>query len=311
MLVHPGNFIGDVWFYPEEDKVHAYYLTVPSSVPRYSTWSIAHAVSRDLREWDLRGIVLQPGPEGSWDESGLATGCVFRDGLRYYLAYTGRHHAQTGLAVSDNLYQWSKCPHNPATQLDAVWYEEIGSGLRKMRHWRDPFVLRHDGRWYQLTCASDRHAPEGARGTVGLACSEDLMSWAILPPLEVEPICQEMECPQLLEREGCWYLVFSALADQITPEACQRIGRENVWWTTYVMMAECFEGPYRLAARPRIIPSGWKEQPYACQIVQYQGKDYCLGSVWPGLNADCPEVAPDYVCDPIPISFSSEGILVS
>jgi len=301
MLIHPGNHVGDAWFHVCGEVVHAFYLTAPSSVKRYTLWDIGHATSRNLVDWKIEGIAIPRGRAGERDERGLATGSVFAAQGRFFMSYTISEWAETVMAVSDDLFRWSKCGGEAGTKLDPALYEPIGTGKRASRHWRDPFVIRHEGSWYQLTCASDPTAPEGIRGTVGLARSGDLQSWTILPPLDVEPVCQEMECPQLYWRNERWYLVFSALADQISEEAKARIGAGNVWWTTYVMMAKDFFGPYRLAAHPRIVPASQPVQPYACQIVSHRGQDFCLGSVWP-------EGGGDHISDPLPVRFTESGI---
>ena len=301
MLKLLGHFIGDAWFCSCGGELHVFFLTAPDTIERYSTWSIAHAVSLDGVDWKYLGIVLEPGKDGEWDEKGLATGCIFFDGDQFVMAYTGRHRAEIGVAYSDDLHCWEKSTDGPITALDERYYESVGSGLRQTRHWRDPFILKHDGYWYQLCCASSLTAPEGVRGAVGLARTVDLGQWEILPPLDVEPFCQEMECPQLFKRGDYWYLVFSALADQISPLAEEKIGKQNVGWTTYVMMSRHFDGPYMLAPSPRIIPAEWEVQPYACQIVQHLGRDICFGSVWPKKGRD-------YVTNPLPVRFDSTGI---
>ncbi len=167
MLKHPAHHIGDGWFYAEGDLVHAFYLVCPETVPRYSNWDIGHATSRDLINWEIHPLALQHGPDGAWD-SRLATGSVFsRDG-RFGMAFTSHVKEETGIAWSDDLFTWKMDPVIPTTEADLRYYEPNGSGKRKFRHWRDPFVLQHEGEWYTFLCASDPNAPEGARGTVGV-----------------------------------------------------------------------------------------------------------------------------------------------
>lgn len=304
MLRHKGHFLGDAWYFAEADLVHAYYLTTPLTGKRHVGWHIAHATSRDLVDWDLHGEILTPGASGAWDDGGLATGSVIEAAGRYYMAYTGSPRAETGLAVSDDLFHWEKETNNPIAGLDERWYESIGTGLQKKKHWRDPFLIFHEGFWYQLTCASDRRAPDGIRGAVGLVRSVDLKTWEAREPLAVEPFCQEMECPQIYYRNGLYYLVFSALADQICEAGRRAVGEMEVWWTTYVMLSDSFFGPYRLAPRPRLVPRSRPVQPYACQVVHFQGRDYYLGTVWDfgGVN--------DFISDPVEVHYSEEGICV-
>ncbi|MGE9292186.1 MAG: hypothetical protein ACQKBW_01115, partial [Puniceicoccales bacterium] len=188
---------------------------------------------------------------------------------------------------------------NPTTQLDTNYYVPNGGGKRQLRHWRDPFLFKDGGRWLQLVCAAAKDRPAHSCGAVGLAESPDLRQWTVLPPLDVECFCEEMECPQLYVRNGRYYLVFSTLKALINPASAEQLrgGPRN---STFVMIADNLMGPYRLAKHPHIIPPESPLQPYACQLVSFRGKDYCMGTVW--------SETPSYMCDPIPVVFGESGI---
>jgi beta-fructofuranosidase len=300
MLKSPDHRIGDVWFYAEKDRVHVYYLTCPDTVAPHTIWDIGHATSTDLTHWQIEEPALIHGPEGQWNDS-YATGCVVNAGDHYVMAVTSHNRAETGIARSQDLFRWTLDADNPKTRLDTRYYEPVGPGKRMFRHWRDPFILRTDERWLQLVCASALSRGKDASGTVGLAESRDLHTWKVLPPLEVEAFCEEMECPQIYERNGRYYLIFSTLPSLIHPGPASALP-QGPRKTAYVMTSSHLLGPYHLAEHPYLIPSDFSVKPYACQIVSFMGRDYCLGTVWgEGLS---------YMSDPIPVRFDGNGIRI-
>jgi beta-fructofuranosidase len=116
MLRHKNNFIGDTWYYVNEDTVHCYYLTCPTTVERHTAWDIGHAVSKDLINWTDHQIVLRRGKLGDWDDTCLATGSVIKHEGRFWMAYTAKWDkpdVAVGIAVSDDLYHWEKVGNRP------------------------------------------------------------------------------------------------------------------------------------------------------------------------------------------------------
>ena len=59
MLIHPGNYIGDTWYYVDNDTIHCFYLTCPNTIERHTSWDIAHATSANLTDWTLHGVILR------------------------------------------------------------------------------------------------------------------------------------------------------------------------------------------------------------------------------------------------------------
>ena len=301
MLTHPGNHLGDAWYFVEGDVVHAYYLTCPDRCERHAVWDIGHATSRDLVGWEIHPLALERGAPGEWDHDCLATGSVIRRDGRYWMAYTSHLEGTTGLAVSDDLFRWEKCAGNPTTDLDPRHYEPVGSGVRSMKHWRDPSLLEHAGRVWQFVCASARTGPSAARGTVGVAVTDDLRHWTVLPPLRCEAVASELECPTVIPRDGRYYLVFSTHPHFWTEEAVTRyFDGDRPASSTFCMVADALEGPYTFRGDNRIVAADREEQPYAGQIVATAGGDFLVGTVWNDTQ--------DYLCDPIPAEFTPRGI---
>ena len=89
MFRKTGHYIGDAWYHIEGDTAHMFYLTRPDSIPRHTHWSIGHAHSTDLINWQDHGIILTPGDSQAWDGICPATGSVLKVKDRYWMAYTG------------------------------------------------------------------------------------------------------------------------------------------------------------------------------------------------------------------------------
>ena len=285
------------------ESVH--YLTQPNTIERHTAWDIAHATSSDLRNWELHGLVIGRGPDDAWDGVCIATGSVTRFQDRYWMAYTGRWNepqVAVGLAVSQDLFRWEKAPYNPITTIDTRYYEAIGSGTRHMAHWRDPFLFHHDGFVYHFVCASRNNGPPEARGTVGLARSRDMVEWEILPPPEVEPVSQELECPQVRRIGDNYFLLFSAFPKIFAPATRARYGGK-LRQSSYVLVSDGAFGPFEFRQPEPLIPTTYPVQPYACQIVEFNGEHYLLGTVWNDLQ--------DFISDPIPLVVQGDRLRIT
>lgn len=298
MLIDPGHHLGDSWYYvAPNDVVHCYYLMCPDNIERHTAWDIAHATSTDLTHWDLHGIILRRGADNEWDGGCLATGSVTDNGSGGYLmAYTARWNESavaTGLATSTDLHTWTKDPANPATtpgppyQIDRPWRD------RPPTHWRDPFLMRSpDGTLRQLISASRSDRPDDSSGTVATVTLVG-DEWRRTEPIELEPVVRELECPQIHEIDGAWFLIFSAFETLFSADM-QLTASDTLGHGTYAMIADRPEGPFRFAQRSPIIPAEHPQQPYACQVVTLHGQAHLIGTVW---NND----GPDYLSDPVAI----------
>ena len=99
MLIHPGNYIGDTWYYVDNDTIHCFYLTCPNTIERHTSWDIAHATSTNLTDWTLHGVILRKGEPDAYDGRCPATGSVIRFKDRYWLAYTGNWNGPQPVAA--------------------------------------------------------------------------------------------------------------------------------------------------------------------------------------------------------------------
>jgi beta-fructofuranosidase len=208
------------------------------------------------------------------------------------------------MAVSNDLFNWEKLVENPVTRLDPAWYDAAPRRPpRDWLHWRDPFLFEHRGEVYHYVCANSNRGSLDGRGTLGLAKTGDMRHWQVLPPPQVDPVCTELECPQVYQVEGRTYLIFSALPEFFSQAFQDRYGDSLRGYSSYAMVGESLFGPFRIHGSGQIIPPDYPVQPYANQLVFWQGGAYLLGTVWNDEQ--------DYICDPIPVEFTSTGIRAS
>ena len=303
MLRHEENHIGDSWYFVKNDICHCFYLTCPMSEERHTAWDIAHATSKDLVHWERHGIVLSKGRAGEWDEKCLSTGSVIEWKGRFWMSYTGRwdsYDGKIGIAVSDDLYHWEKLPQNPVILPDTQVVAPLGRGLRKFCHWRDAKLIRHDGNIYALVCATSKTALADACGTVAICRSVNMKAWRVIGEVQVEPICQELECPQIYNIGGKYVLLFSCFHDLFADWMIEKYG-EKLRQTSYYMVSDSIWGPYHFVPDFNLLPN---DCPDLCQNVQYanqfvkmNGAWYIMGTVWSEEG--------DYLADGRKLSFEN------
>ncbi len=300
MLRVAGHYLGDSWYCVEGNRVHCFFLVCPDTTPRHTAWDIAHASSLDLTHWDYHGIVLRRGPEDAWDHFCLATGSILNRGGRFWMAYTGNWFGPqpaVGLAVSHDLSHWQKTVGNPITTIDEHYYTANSRGRHGFPHWRDPFLFEVAGVVYQIVCAT-AFGEDSVAGTIGVARSRDMTTWEVLPPLDVDPFAEELECPQVVGGAGRYYLVFSTFAELLLANASAPTNAPA--GNMYAMVGNSPLGPFRMLSPEPLLPPQLRECPYAGRVVDFNGQLYLLGTVW---NDDG-----DRISDPIPLELTATGL---
>lgn len=296
MLIDPKKHLGDSWYFVDETTIHCYYLVCPDTVERHTAWDVAHATSRDFRTWTLHGLAVARSAPGEWDEGCLATGSVIRTRDRYLMAYSVLRDSMdvaTGLCVSDDLMTWQRIGGGPATKPGPPYAVNGRISDQPRTNWRDPF-LRNDGSsLIQLVSASRPDWPDDASGTVGVVRLDAAGAWQREPPIDLEPIGRELECPQVRQIDGKWFLIFSALPAFFSEEIRSRYG-DRLRMGTYAMVADSPQGPFRFEQPEPIIPVDHPDQLYAGQVLEVGGRSYLAGTVWRDDSFD-------YLNTPIPL----------
>lgn len=209
--LRPTDRASEAWFgdpvpFYWEGVYHLFYVWDQGHLimPRVChSWG--HFISRDLVTWEEAPMAIDPELEAS-----CGTGTVFHQGGVFHLYYLGRYFTTNGVmyetmchATSDDLITWKKDPANPFSRPDLTRYS--------VRDWRDGFPIWNPerGEYWMLVTASLKEGPPGRRGCIALLTSPDLKTWEAQDPYWAPYIGRHLECPDLFEWNGWWYLLWS------------------------------------------------------------------------------------------------------
>ena len=281
MFKYPGHHLGDTWFAIDGDRAHMYVLVCPLGVPRHTRWSILHASSGDLWNWEPHGIVFDSRPEEP-DWHCLSTGSVCRYQDRWLMAFLANHNQpdpRTVLAESTDLHHWRLLPGIEA-RMDGELYTRRPSRPFKNPRWRDPFLFLHEGVLHQLITAASADLPDDRDGVVGLMRTRDLRTWEMLPPLNTPALGTDLECPKLHCIGGTWRLIVSMFNVLQSPDFASRQPEGLNPSTSFFFSAPRMQGPYRGEGDCRVLSQDAPGCPYACSLVRWKGKWALLGTCW-------------------------------
>ena len=272
MLTLPDHWLWDFWLADDGTAYHLFFLKAPRvGDPDQRHWNtrVGHAVSPDLRSWELLADAIRPSSEAAFDDYATWTGSVVSgdDGL-WHMFYTGLSRAdggqvqRIGVATSPDLHDWTKRGPQAVVTSDPRWYEQFSeSGLAEA--WRDPWVIRDpdgDG-WHMVITAVARSGPAEDRGVLGHARSADLISWEVQPPLSKPGSgFSHLEVPQLAVVDGGPVLLFSCLGPQLSPTRRKAGEPGGVW----ALRPERLLGPYDVSRATRLTD----ESLYVGKLVQ-------------------------------------------
>lgn len=257
MLRLPDKWVWDFWIADTGTEFHLFYLQAPRSLgdqsARHFNATVGHAVSTDLRGWQVLDDALEPGAAGDWDDLATWTGSIIEHDRMWWMLYTGTTRARDdvtqriGLATSTDLSSWTRHPDNPVLELDPRWYELVESDA-----WRDPWLLADpDGHgFHALITARATSGPTDARGVIGHACSPDLVHWEVRPPLTEPGEFGHLEVPQVEIVDGIPVLLFSVAADRFPAARRARLPSEGSG--SLLARGASLLGPWDIAGARRI-----------------------------------------------------------
>lgn len=244
--------VGDIELFPHGDELHLFHLTLPNHDV------VQHLVSTDGLSWKRLAAAIRTGDPGESDDDQIWTMSVTEHDGRFFMLYTALSFAEhgrvqrTNLAVSDDLIHWRKVDHNPVGEADSRWYE-TAPDTKGMVSWRDPKPIKVGDAYYAAVCAREKSGPFMRRGAVGLLASTDLEHWEPRPPLFAPRRWWDLECPQVFELDGRYYLTAAIMED-----------RTQRYW-----VADRFEGPYDVPADGGLLaPHGH----YAGRVCTWKGR---------------------------------------
>ena len=304
----PDYTIGDTWYIVHEGMAHCFFCTSPEPDASWH-WDIGHAVSGDLLNWEYVGLALERGLDGEWDSQTLSTGSVIHRDGRFWMAYSAirkgenpptRKVHRVGIAVSDDLYHWTKHERNPVNEREPRYYERLGPAHKAYGQWRDPFLYAEGDRVYQYVCARSKSADRDRRGAFGIAMSRDMVTWQVGPALQVAPIATELEVPQVYYIDGRYYLVFCTTISRLVPPFKRRFPDHPFRNGDYSLVGDSPLGPFRMHGTGEILAEDAPVTPYASRLVRWEGQWVMMGTVRQnGLTS---------ICDPIPVIPAETGI---
>jgi beta-fructofuranosidase len=306
----PDDWVWDSWLADDGEVFHLFFLKARRALGdpdlRHGAATVGHAVSTDLRQWELRPDALVPASATAWDDRAIWTGSVAEgdDGVwrLYYTALStvdGDVNGQRlGLAESDDLQTWHRVGALPLLEADPRWYRTVGPGHRTSETWRDPFVFRDPGGdgWHMLITARAADGPPLGDAVLGHARSHDMRTWETGPPLTEPAGFGHYEVPQVEVVDGQPVLVFSCLAHDMI--AARRPAQPDVG--TWSVLGETVLGPWDMAtARPFDEPS-----LYAARLVRSRDD----GWVVLGFRDLDGGVFQGEIVDPIPVGLDDGAL---
>jgi beta-fructofuranosidase len=290
-----------------------FFLHAPRDLPhpddRHRNAHIGHAVSQDLRSWEVLPTAVSPGPPGAFDDLATWTGSVIEAGGRWHLFYSGISTREdgrvqrVGLATSGDLLAWER--QELLLEADPRWYEQRGEHPRGEETWRDPWVFRDpaSGRFHLIVCARANHGPVDGRGVIGHAWSPDLRSWEVGPPLSEPGELNQLEVPQLVHLGGAWRILFSAWW---TDHSAARLARPGVVAEggTHYLVSDQQLGPYALD-RDVFLVGDPQVSLYAGRVLHHGGEWWFFA--WRHVDGEGRFFGE--LSDPMPLTIAPDGSL--
>ncbi len=185
-----------------------WYQAGPKGTPR-----LGLARSSDGRLWrKTRFPVIDFGPRGSWDESGVADPYAIKVGRYWYLFYLGQDRARRqrlGVARSLDGEQWQKLRANPILELGQYGsFDEMGLG--------EPAVWIAHGYYWVLYTGRDARRMR----RLGMARSTDGIHWEKLPAIFEgrQPWDSQAICDPTIELLGGRLAVWFGGGDAPSPD---------------------------------------------------------------------------------------------
>lgn len=309
MLRLASSWVWDYWLADDGERFHLFYLQASRALHdehrRHLRASVGHAVSTDLREWEVVADALVPDDPTAYDDQATWTGSVVRDpsgGWRMF--YTGVDRASDSLvqrivaATSEDLHTWHKVD-GFVLEADPRWYDVLDVAEWPDQAWRDPWVYADpsgDG-WHMLITARAGTGDPLQRGVVGHATSPDLREWTITPPLSVEGGgFGQLEVLQVEEVEGRPVVLFSCLGGEMA--ASRRSGGNGGVWA---VDADSPTGPFDISSAYLLLDDRF----YVGRLVRDRAGEWQLLA----FHNRGPDGFVGEIADPMPVRRGVDGRL--
>nr|WP_294468756.1 glycoside hydrolase family 32 protein [uncultured Sellimonas sp.] len=217
-LKAPDNWINDPnGFIYYKGYYHVFYQYFPYA-PQWGTMHWGHAVSKNLVDWEHKGIALFPSKRA--DQNGCFSGSAVEKDGKLYLYYTGVRYEKINpdnvhtclneqfesaqmLISSEDGFTFDNC-NGKEQIIPPITDPEIGDRT----HTRDPKVWEGSDGWYMVLGSTIREK----QGEVLIYKSTDLHQWIYQSKVTKDPGYGWMwECPDYFETKGGKVLLLSAM----------------------------------------------------------------------------------------------------
>ena len=193
-------FVGDCMPYVCDNRYHVLYLK--DRHHHGSKWGLGahqweHISTADFKTWQIHPMVIEIDEP---TEGSICTGSFIQDGETYYLFYTVRMSdgspAPIRRSVSKDGYHFTK-----DRSFSIILSEKYNAPSA-----RDPkVILDRDGKYRMFLTTSI-----GENGCLAQLVSEDLTEWEECEtPIYTHNDSEQPECPDYIEYNGYYYLIYS------------------------------------------------------------------------------------------------------
>lgn len=203
---------GFIWY---KGRYHLFYQCFPYSA-HWGRMHWGHAVSKDLVNWEEKGIALFPSKTD--DRSGCFSGSAIEYKDKMYIYYTGVNYTEEDpeninccindtftaaqlMITSEDGMKFDNIT-DKKTVIPPIEYKKIGD----KNHTRDPKVWRGKDAWYMVLGSTvDKN------GRLLFYKSSDLKTWQYLNYCEKDGFGWMWECPDFFEIDGKGVTIFSPM----------------------------------------------------------------------------------------------------
>lgn len=215
-LKAPGCWINDPnGFIYYKGKYHLFYQCFPYAAI-WGTMHWGHAVSEDLIHWEHLGIALFP--TKSYDANGVFSGNAIEIDGKMVLYYTGvKYLAQNPENCHLALHDLYECSQVRITSEDGYHFDNyhdkelvypvFSDAIGNYNHTKDPKVWKKKDNYYMILGSTNKLQV----GRLIVSRSKDSVNWNVVSVLEDARLGQILECPDLFEMNGKYYLLASAI----------------------------------------------------------------------------------------------------
>ncbi len=203
---------GFIWY---KGRYHLFYQCFPYSA-HWGRMHWGHAVSKDLVNWEEKGIALFPSKTD--DRSGCFSGSAIEYKDKMYIYYTGVNYTEEdpeniNCCINDTF----TAAQLMITSEDGMKFDNItdkktvippieDKKIGDKNHTRDPKVWRGKDAWYMVLGSTvDKN------GRLLFYKSSDLKTWQYLNYCEKDDFGWMWECPDFFEIDGKGVMIFSPM----------------------------------------------------------------------------------------------------